>query len=53
MGVAVREDGGTVGVFSPKKVNIITFLCIVLLDIQWELMQKMKYSACRVLSKSL
>lgn len=23
MGVAVREDGGTVGVFSPKKVMLI------------------------------
>jgi len=26
MGVAVKEDGDTVGVFSPQKVNITTFL---------------------------
>lgn len=25
MGVAIREDGGTLGVFSPKKVNRDTF----------------------------
>lgn len=25
MGVAVKEDGDTVGVFSPQKVNISTF----------------------------
>lgn len=25
MGVAVKEDGDTVGVFSPQKVNIFTF----------------------------
>jgi len=26
MGVAVKEDGDTVGVFSPQKVNITTFM---------------------------
>lgn len=26
MGVAVKEDGDTVGVFSPQKVNIYTFI---------------------------
>lgn len=26
MGVAVKEDGDTVGVFSPQKVNIATFI---------------------------
>lgn len=26
MGVAVKEDGDTVGVFSPQKVNISTFI---------------------------
>jgi len=26
MGVAVKEDGDTVGVFSPQKVNITTFI---------------------------
>ena len=25
MGVALKEDGGTIGVFSPKKVNLQTF----------------------------
>lgn len=27
MGVAMREDGGTVGVFSPKKVSYMLLLC--------------------------
>ena len=28
MGVALKEDGGTIGVFSPKKVSCLTFLCV-------------------------
>lgn len=27
MGVAMREDGGTVGVFSPKKVRCLSLSC--------------------------
>uniref|UniRef100_A0A671KPY3 Kinesin-like protein KIF1C n=1 Tax=Sinocyclocheilus anshuiensis TaxID=1608454 RepID=A0A671KPY3_9TELE len=29
MGVSVKEDGGTVGVFSPKRVSQLIFICIV------------------------
>ena len=29
MGVAIREDGGTLGVFSPKKVEKIGNYCIM------------------------
>lgn len=29
MGVAVKEDGDTVGVFSPQKVNIYTFKLVI------------------------
>lgn len=29
MGVAVKEDGDTVGVFSPQKANIYTFKLII------------------------
>lgn len=40
MGVAMREDGGTLGVFSPKKVGTessasVDKVTLALVDIQW------------------